>query len=160
MDSAYFSSHKNKQKRTTAILFFLFVECIVGCFVWKSTRPVPSQGYVVKNGSSYILLWRNNDQSMESMRHSTLQELLEYADKELLMVIGPNPTTKDFVNNVWVREERENKLVFWQSENTQMAHRLTFRRPQEASVFESAFRSGAYSTSPYGHSISLVRKFR
>lgn len=145
-----------KVQKGMAIAFLLLIEICVGALIWQKAKPVPAQGYVVKNGNAYLLLWRNSDKSMDSSRHNSLQEALDFADQNLGMKIGPNPTSHDAATHVWAREDHGKKMVFWETENLPVLHRLTFKRPYEASVFENAFKSGAYSTSPYGHSISLV----
>lgn len=149
-----------KMPKKIAILLFLVVELAVGAFYWHKSEPVATQGFLIKNGNAYIVLWKNKDRTMESMRYDSLKAALEFADQELEMAIGPNPTTQDSAQQVWMREDFGKQLVFWQTENVAELHRLTFRQAWEANIFATAFKTGAYSTSPYGHSISLIPKSR
>jgi len=125
--------------------------------VWKATEPESVRAALSKEGSRYILRWVNTDQSVDIKVFSSPIEALDFAKSELSLLPGSNPNFNDSLENVWVREEMGRRMIFWKTWGLDMVHRLTFQDETHAAVFENAFKKGAYSPSPIGHAIYLVK---
>lgn len=148
---------KREQKRKIlSLCVLIFVEVAFGLFTYYSTRAQLAQAYIVKNGNSYILLWKGTGNETYAKHYSYLHQALQYAQDELDMQIGKNPNYLPSVETVWSRDDIGKRMVFWTTSEVAAAQRLSFSRTYEADVYQAAFKKGAYTTSPFGHSLSLV----
>lgn len=151
-------SNKRTPTRTkiVAVLLILIIEAGLAWFVWTHSKPSARLGYIVKNGNSYILFWRDENLAPVVKNYAYLHEALNFAEEELNLRMGVNPQFDGSVEGVWERQDVGKHLIFWKTSELNVLHRLTFRRVTEAKLFARAFKSGAYSPSPYGHSIFLA----
>jgi hypothetical protein len=148
-------SKQTLQKKLIGLFVIIVVEIFLGTFLWSNTKHQATSGYIVKNGNSYVLLWKNKDNTLEEKKYAFLHEALQFAQKDLGLQMGSNPNFTGNVEGVWEREDIGKHMVFWKTSDINILHRLTFRRATEAKYFADAFKRGAYSTSPLGHSIFL-----
>lgn len=139
-----------------SLLVLLVVEILFGIYTYHSAKERAGQAYVVKNGNSYILLWKGTGNETFAKHYSYLHQALQYAYDELELQIGKNPHYAPSVDTVWFRDDIGKRMIFWTTSEASAANRLTFNRTYEADIYHAAFKSGAYTTSPFGHSLSLV----
>lgn len=149
-------THK-KRLIQIALMVLTLAEVAGISFFWKLSEPVSLRGSLIKDGARYILRWENSDKTIEAKEFGSPQEAVTFAKNELQLEVGANPNFSDLIENVWVRNEMGKKIVFWKTTGLPFVNRLTFTNLAHADLFEAAFRKGAYSTSPVGHSISLVQ---
>ncbi|NBX81942.1 hypothetical protein EBQ90_02505 [bacterium] len=150
---------KIRSSRLTRWLLLMLTIGEIGLigFVWKSTEPESLRAALSKEGTRYILRWENTDHSVEFKTFSSPIEALEFAQQELSLRPGVNPKFNDSLENLWVRNDMGRRMIFWKTWGFDMVHRLTFKDEAHAAVFENAFKKGAYSPSPIGHAIYLVK---
>lgn len=149
----------NQRKyRVLALLILIAFEIVFGAYTYLTTKEVVSQAYIVKDGSLYILLWKGPNNDTNSRHYSYLHQALQFANDELDLQLGPNPNSRTTVASVWSRDDLGKRMIYWTTEEYRFPNRLSFNRHYEAEVYNAAFKRGAYTTSPFGHSLSLVPK--
>ncbi|NDD05147.1 MAG: hypothetical protein EB078_09580, partial [Proteobacteria bacterium] len=131
---------------------------VVGIFaLLKQAKPAALRGALIKNGSEYVLRWENSDKTVEAKSFVSPIVAINYAKHVLNLQPGSNPEYKDAVENVWVRKEMGKAVLLWKTAGLPWVNRLTFSEDSHIQVFEHGFKNGAYSTSPIGHSLSLIQ---
>ncbi|NBT59360.1 hypothetical protein EBT16_11315 [bacterium] len=136
---------------------FIIAEIFLVRFVWKKSEPFTVRASLAKEGQHYILRWVNSDKTVDIKIFESPVVALHFAREHLSMEPGTNPAFNDLLETVWARKEMSKHVVFWKTVNFNMVHRLTFDNESYAKVFISAFRKGAYSPSPLGHSINFIK---
>jgi len=139
-----------------ALWLSLILELAVIGYLIRPRLPLPSRAFLVKVGPEYVLGWRKGEVEVETATYKKVDDALLFAKKELNLEPGRNPFLADDMERIWVRETSSGFVLMWKTVNLQHLNELTFSREYEAKAFEAAFRSGAYSTSPLGHSVNLI----
>ena len=139
------------------LIGFIIGEVFFLRFIWKQTEPVSLRAALSKEGQRYVLRWVNTDLTSEVKVFSSPIQSVAFAREQLNLKPGVNPEYNDSLENLWSRKEMGKEVVFWKTMNLNMVHRLTFQDENHARTFISAFKKGAYSPSPIGHSIHFVQ---
>jgi hypothetical protein len=142
-------------KKVWLLLTLLLIEAVAGYSLWRSQTPTNRFGYVIKNGDLYIVLWRTTQDEIRTSEYTTLTEALKFARKNLRLNVAGGPNSK-VLEHLWVRNDVGRSILYWKTLDEGYVNRLTFKKESEALLFRQAFLEGAYSTSPIGHSISLM----
>lgn len=140
------------------VLSFFLVVLVATAGGKREGGAVPHQGYLVKTGSSYLLITTLGNGSREDYTFQTAEEALQFAKKYLRLEISMNPKQNAEVTELWTREASDRRMVFWRTTYSNDVNRMTFRNEAESRIFERAFKTGSYSTSPSGHAIYLSSK--
>lgn len=138
------------------VVLLLVGEIFLGIGFWNRTAPVATKGYVIKNGPEYLLIWNDSDGTQGIFRSAELGAVFEYASGKLKLQRTANPNPNDEVESIWLRKEMGRNILFWKTSRFPHINRLTFSGSDEAEAFQAAFKKGAYTPSPYGHSILLT----
>ena len=144
------------KKKLVGLSVIIAIEIVLVGILWSKTTPSPNHGFIIKSGNSYVLLWRNQDNTFEGKKYGQLRDALSFAGQNLKLKAAHNPEFPGIIERVWEREDIGKHLVFWKTTELNILHRLTFQNISEARVFADAFKHGAYTTSPYGHAIFLA----
>lgn len=144
------------RRRTFWLLLALFAETSLVAAYFLSTPPGPHLGFLVKNGGSYLLAWRDASHDYQVQSYATLDQALVFAREELGLGAGRVPTLDHELEHIWMNTRAGQSIVFWKAWRTPFLSRLTFQNPAEASFFYQAFRNGGYSPSLFGHSVLLT----
>jgi hypothetical protein len=130
-------------------------EVYLGLFVLNETESKTLKGALSKEGSQYILRWVNDDKVVQLKNFKSPLLAMAFAQSELGLVPGENPSFIGGLEHVWLRKEMGKQVMLWKTTTMDQVHRLTFYNEQHARLFLSAFKQGAYSPSPLGHAIHL-----
>lgn len=147
-----------KSRKVKLLLVLVLVVFEAGVFLYAAKHPEVKalRGYLIKSGASYHVAWRDQDLRLDSRSYPSLREALDFANNELKLSDGRNPTWDDSLEYLDVRERSGTYVVLWKTFKLQYLYQMTFFRRSEAQYFLSAFRRGHYSPSPMGHAIPLT----
>lgn len=145
-----------RRRRSEWLLVVLAVETVLVVTYFLSTPTGPHLGFLVKNGGSYILAWRQAPHEYQTQSYTTLEQALNFAREELGLTAGRVPTLDHELEHIWLSTRAGQSVLFWKPLRTSILSKLTFENPAEATFFYQAFRNGGYSPSLFGHSILLT----
>lgn len=146
----------DKKNRGYALLFVVVIELVIGGYVWRLSKPHNILlGFLIKDGSHYVLAWKEEQAGYQSAVYSSLKDALKEA-QDLHLAPGRNPISNNDVERVWVQDRFGAYTVFWKTISYSALNKLTFQSHADAVFFEDAFRRGSYTPSPYGHSVLFV----
>ncbi|MEZ4751697.1 MAG: hypothetical protein R3B54_14045 [Bdellovibrionota bacterium] len=155
------TSPKPEQKKKWGFLVsLLFLELVLYAVMPKGEREHAPMGYVVKDGHVYTVAWKVGDGQFQLNQFSDLREALHFANKELALYpahLRPIPARTP-LERVWVSDLSGSFTLLWKAANDPFLFKWTFDQERDARYFASAFEAGAYSQSPFGHSLLLVPK--
>jgi hypothetical protein len=129
------------------------VELLLVAFL-QFTVPVASHAFLIKNGKDYVVFW-SEDGTYDSRHYSELRKAIDFAKMELGLEQAPSTNGMD-IERLWIQDRFGAFVVMWKTFRFPYLNQLTFNRESDAKFFEAAFRSGAYSPSPFGHSVLLL----
>lgn len=138
------------------LLLILEVVVIVG---WSSSRGIYSkvqQGYLVKDGTKYIIFWQNNQKEQGIVALDCLQSALKFAHDELELEVASLPLAQHPLESLWLQANVYNYSVYWKTLDSGFLNRLTFASKDDAKVYQEFMKKGAYTPSPIGHSLALL----
>jgi len=148
---------ENKRKKIL-ILSAIKLLSFIGLFILGFSQEAKTlRGALSKNGNHYVLRWENSDQSVGIKTFESPLSAIDFAETNLKLRPGSNSKFYDSLENLWVRREMGKQVVFWKTFGFDKVHRMTFTNESHARFFESSFRGGAYSPSPIGHAVYLVK---
>jgi len=146
-----------KKNRLGALVLVAAFELMLGIFVWNHTKPRSViLGFLVKNGNSYVLAWKDEETGYESHSYPSLKDALQVAQGDLKLAPGHNPIIEQEVEHVWLDDRSGAYVLLWKTNNFSFLNQLTFQSHDDALFFENAFRRGSYTPSPFGHSVLFV----
>ncbi len=149
--------NQNPRKKTL-FLSSIKLLSLVGLFILGFSQEAKTlRGALSKSGSHYVLRWENSDQTVGIKIFESPLSAMDFAENNLKLRPGPNSKFSDTLENLWVRREMGKQVVFWKTFGYDKVHRMTFTNESHASFFESSFKGGAYSPSPIGHAVYLVK---
>lgn len=149
------SRHSTLEK-IFAVLFLAAFEVSVGIYFWDHTKPSTLNGYLIKNGDAYVVLWKNDWNEDLLSSHASISDALRFAEKDLGLHISQTAEGNPALEHMWLRSDIGKTVLYWKTLEVEFLNRLTFKKESDALLFERIFRSGGYTPSPYGHAISLM----
>ena len=122
------------------------------------SRYYPSEGFLVRRGAEYLIVWGDPLLGLSTRSASTLDEALRLAANDLKLV--PRQGLNEKFSLEWSRQEQRGTsyVLFWKVQGQFPLNQISFPSQLEASFFESAFRIGAYTPSPFGHAVYLSHR--
>jgi len=152
-------NHKhNPKKKIRLLVLVLMLEFTVSVYLWRTWKPDTAVGFLVKKGSEYVVAWRDvgTEQNYYYKTVSSLNEALEFANEALNLSASRNVISDAELEHIWMDERFGNYVLLWKTANIPYLHQLTFQNYHDAKYFSEAFRKGAYTPSPFGHSVLLL----
>ncbi|MCB0403727.1 MAG: hypothetical protein KDD51_03010 [Bdellovibrionales bacterium] len=149
-----------QKKKWGLLLGLLAIEVILYAVMPKAERDRAPMGYVVKDGHVYTVAWKVSDGQFQLSQFSDLREALHFANKELALYpahLRPIPARTP-LERVWVSDLSGSFTLLWKATNNPFLFKWSFDQERDARYFANAFEAGAYSQSPFGHSLLLVPK--
>lgn len=139
-------------------VFFIFsallIEIFYCIFLWCISTPQIKYAYLIKDGPKYTILWKL-DGSYESQTYENLFEAVNFLKNNGLTLHKGELVNFD-IEYLTLGETRGYYELKWKLSNFKFLHRLSFKDKSEALYFERAIKQGAYSPSPFGHSILFL----
>lgn len=151
---AFFRSRSRRRSQWLLLALVAETAAVLTYFLTASTGP--HLAFLVKNGGSYLLAWRQAENQYETRTYPSLEEALTFAHDELGLGAGRNPTLDHELEHIWMEPRAGQSVVFWKEWRQPFLGKLTFQNPADASYFYQAFRNGGYSPSLFGHSLLLT----
>jgi hypothetical protein len=129
------------------------VEVLLVAFLRFAAGPA-SHAFLIKNGKQYMVFW-SQDGRYESASYGDLKDALSFARRELGLEEGTSVNGAS-LETLWMQDRAGSFTLNWKTFQFAHLNHLTFNRESEAKFFESAFRKGSYTPSPFGHSVLLL----
>ena len=139
-----------------AVSLIVAIEVIFGAVVWMRTKPIVQDGFIVKVGRQYIVMWKDMNQTPGVKVTASLDEAVSYAGKELQLKVGQNGMSPHPLEHLWMKSGLGEYTLYWKTFKVPFLNQLTFNSESEAKYYEKTFKEGGYSPSPIGHAITLV----
>lgn len=117
-------------------------------------EPTASHAFLIKDGSSYAVYWSAEGQ-YDFATYKDLRSALKFAHNSLGLSEGSSFQGMD-IERLWTQDRFGSFVVMWKTFRHPHLNQLTFSREADARFFETAFRTGSYTPSPFGHSILLL----
>ena len=133
------------------------VELLLAALVWNHAKPQNVVvGFLVKNGSRYVIAWKDEYAGYNSRSYGTLKDALHFLNDDLKLSRGRNPIANDELEFVQLQDRFGAFVLIWKTINISILNRLTFQSEADARYFVSAFKQGGYTPSPFGHSVLFM----
>lgn len=145
----------NRTMKIVLLALLVVGEIALFSYVWGQTKTRASVGFLVKNGTAYILGWRETG-NLEEKSYPNLAAALAAAGGELGLKFRRGGQEGTELENIWLDERPHGFIVFWKFEGSSFLNQMTFASRPDALYFAQAFRKGAYTPSPFGHAILFV----
>ncbi len=139
-----------------ALAVLLLSELVWVVVLFQMHKPGPHLGFLVKDGARYILVWRTDEEGIQTRHEDSIDSAVSYARNSLNLKVGVNPIPEHELEYLSVVDRYGSVQVLWKTSRINFLNQITFHRSADARFFAKAFKSGAYSPSPFGHSILLV----
>jgi len=136
------------------IFSFIAIEALYFVLLWKISDHKIDYAYLIKDGTKYVALFRV-DNSYESKKYDTLFEAVSSLNEEGL-TLHRGQLVNFEIEYLSLGEFRGYFELKWKLFNINFFNRLTFKNKNEALFFEQALKKGAYSPSPFGHSLLFI----
>ncbi len=144
-------------EKTLAVGFLLVLEFFaVGAYLAPPAKFKPDLGYLVKSGSEYLVLWRDENKEQKMITLSSLRSAISFASSELSLDVSGRGLSLYPLESLWLKNQTDTYALYWKLLDSNFVNRLTFTSKEEAEKFESLIKLGAYSPSPIGHALSLL----
>ena len=147
---------EHRRHRLLALVCVVALELVLGAYVWQRSKPPAVLGFLIKNGSQFIVCWKDKMDGYERHEASSIDDALRFAREELKLSAAVNPFAEFELEHVWLQDRFGTTLVMWKTAGIDFLNQITFNRRSDAVFFASAFRQGSYSPSPFGHSVLLM----
>ena len=148
---------KSRLRGRALLVVLLALCCLEGLYLkhlWEKAAK-PELGFLLKVGSSFVVAWRDPDFGFESKVFPSLEDAMGRVDGLGLNLAIRGNTTLEYMS----LKDRHGKFVLhWKTFEMRQLNRMTFNSEREAVYFANAIRRGAYTPSPFGHSVFLARK--
>lgn len=148
---------KKNYGKLLVLLALLIIEGVLFATVSFQTKERVSRAFLIKNGNSYVIAWLNEKNENSEVVLPSLDAAIKYAKTELSLF--PATTFQVELEHFWVQDRQGSYVLYWKTSQYNLLHHLTFNTLSDAKYFYEAFKTGAYSPSPYGHSLVLMPKF-
>jgi len=137
---------------------------LFGLAFWRlSITSVSEYAFLVKSGAEFSLVHVTPGEVL-SETYSSLS-LARAAMATQGLTISPTGRPHLDLQKSWYEEENvlgegggKQTVLFWKLKSSAFIFRLTFNSRNDAEFFYLAFLKGAYTPSPHGHSVFLVRR--
>jgi len=150
-----FNARFPRERRRNWLLLLLALELCGAYNLTHFVRKEISLGFLVKNGSKFIVAWRDTEAGFQTRSYESVDEAMSFARKELKLIAARNPLVEHELEHVWLDNSSGGHMVVWKVLRFDFLNRLSFQNQGEAEFFLQAFRSGSYAPSIFGHSILL-----
>jgi len=140
-------------------IFLLLILEVVAIVAWSSSPglyPKVQKGYLVKDGTKFIIFWQNDQKEHGVVALEGLQPALKFAHDELELEVGSMPLDLHPIESLWLKTNVSSYSVYWKTLDSAFLNRLTFASKEDAKAYQEFMRLGAYSPSPIGHSLALL----
>ncbi len=141
--------------RGLALILLIAVEGIIAFVLFTLPTNIPF-GYLIKTGPNYLVAWRDPDIGLQSRNFSVLLDALQFADESLNLHVKTGSRPDIELEYLDLQDRFGGFVLLWKTFQVDFLNQITFQRKSDALYFAHAFRSGAYSPSPFGHSVLLV----
>ncbi len=148
---------KSNFKSGLIVLTLLAVNLVLVGYVKLESRIFAQKAFLSKHGDKFVIAYKDRDENVEMYSFEKLSQALEYLNVNLRVHVVPSLASLDYpIEYVWVRKDVGKTVLYWKFSGNEELNRITFHNEADAEFFANAIRSGAYSPSPLGHSISLM----
>lgn len=149
---------KKSNLRSGLLLFCLLViNLLLVGYVKLESRVFAQKAFLSKHGEKFVIAYKDRDENVEMFSFNSLKQALEYLNVNLRVRVVPSLASLDYpIEHVWVRKDIGKSVLYWKFSGNEFLNKLTFQDERDAEFFAHAIRTGAYSPSPLGHSISLM----
>jgi hypothetical protein len=149
---------KYSLKQLKLPIFLLLVLEVVAIVAWSSSQgfyPKAQKGYLVKDGTKFIIFWQNDQKEHGVVALEGLQPALKFAHDELELEVGSMPLDLHPLESLWLKANVSSYSIYWKTLDSAFLNRLTFASKDDAKVYQEFIQRGAYTPSPIGHSLAL-----
>jgi hypothetical protein len=140
----------------SAVIPVELLVAVVGVRVLVSRERCAIRGYMVKDGHGFGIGWRDRWDALNYKWFPSFDGAKTYAENELHLAGGRVTSDTFETESVWVQDRYGTYIVLWKTTHSRFLNQLTFNGKKEADYFASEFRRGAYTPSPFGHSVYLA----
>ena len=143
------------------VLVAVLISTLVLLITQKSTSTenvtTPNSVFLVKAGPEFLVGWVETEEfAFTVKRFGDLANALRFVESTLEMQQScqwrPELKLKKLVT------DQKGEQIHWKVVSNPYVHRLTFESSIDSKFFYDAFSYGAYSPSPFGHSILFLSK--
>lgn len=140
------------------LVAIIAVEALLLVALLTAKEPAPLLGYLTKVGEDYLIVWNLADGRQEPLakRFASLSAASKFAKDELNLGTGVPAAGALPMEMLWIESGPDKHALHWKMVGSPYVFRMTFLARQDAEVFASAFRLGAYRPSSVGHAIVLL----
>ncbi|MBI4405240.1 MAG: hypothetical protein HY537_13845 [Deltaproteobacteria bacterium] len=145
-----------RRKQVIILAILLALEFMLALYLLTRDHTATRLGYLVKIGNSYLVAWKKAQSEYGYHSFSNLNEALDYS-KQVLGLSEGRPVTSDIeLERAWIQDRFGQYVVFWKTSFVPLLLQWSFIKEDDANYFYNAIRRGAYTPSPFGHSIMLI----
>ena len=137
------------------VLIVLETLVILSWCYYKPLKDKVAGGYIVKQGTYYIVLWSTDTKQQFMFETPDLRSAIQYAREDLGLELAHDRMNMFPLEANWLSSSVGGTTFYWKITNFNFFNRLTFRSLDEAQLFQRFVAGGAYSPSPIGHSLAL-----
>ena len=138
------------------VLIFLEVLVVAGGVLSRPFRDKVELGYIVKQGKHYLVYWKTDAREQFTLEASDLRTAIQFAREELNLECAKDRLATYPLEFNWLKPSLGGITFYWKTTNFDFYNRLTFTSQDEAELFQTLVKDGAYSPSPIGHSLALL----
>ena len=145
-----------KSKRIVVLSLVLIAEVILLGSLFHAYHQAPRYAFLFKDGSRFKIAHSNEGKIFSVTEYMSLSEALENAQELYFLTLGTNPNLPLELEHAWRQNRRSSDVVYWKLLRNRFLFQMTFPNSNDATLFLSAIRQGAYTPSPFGNALLLV----
>lgn len=147
---------KLSYKNLGIIIALLFFDLFLVGYVKLESKIVAQKAFLAKHGEKFVVAYKDRDENVGVLAFDSLEEALRNL-KELRLEMTPSLASFNFpMEHAWLRKDIGKTVLYWKFSGREDLNKITFQSEKDAEFFASAFKQGAYSPSPLGHSLYFL----